>query len=215
LEEKPKAMSSLDYVPKCPAHRKDGIIDFQELFPDAKFKEEAKECSTPEFWKTYERKSQDPELKRGPMWQPTGAEEELHMLLESAQSREAMANAAEEKRKRMSATIRRLKSRGKTDARCREIVALHLPKGRGPKDPDDVRTFTEQEAKDCKKKYTDEINDPVRRIEKLVVNMRDKRKALLNCRQKLYTVASEPAARAVFVEEISGFGSLLGKVSSM
>merc|ERR1719161_3212023 len=96
--------------------------------------------------------------------------------------------------------FRRLKSRGKTDAKCREIVAKHLPRGTGPRDRAEVNTFSVTEVKNCKRAYHDEVNEPVKSIQKVVYDLRDQRRVLHDTRQRLYAVM-EPAIRAKMDEE--------------
>jgi len=92
--------------------------------------------------------------------------------------------------------IRRLKSQGKSDARCRECVALHLPRGTGPKDCDDVPTFTEFEVRACKRAYFDPILSHVRNIQKVVFqDMREQRRELQTSHKNLWKVTMEPVMR--------------------
>jgi hypothetical protein len=205
---------------------KDSVVDFNELFPqdDPKVVENTR-LSTPEFWTRWIRQNRDldeeeksgPSNKqRGPRWQPSTSEEELRLLFDASQSREEVAD----KRRWMSATIRRLKHRGKSDARCREVVALHLPRGSGPKDREDVQTFSEAEVKACKKSYMDKVTDPVKNIQKVVGDMHDQRKELQHARHQLWTLTMEPIMRQRAEEErknavtsiLTGGGHLLDKV---
>lgn len=174
---------------------KDGVLVFPELFPDPE-PEEQKRVSTPEFWSYWCRKNKDAEFPRGPKWQPASQEESLDLLFNASQS----SLEAQEERKWMSATIRRLKNRGKSDARCREIVAHHLPRGTGPKDREDVQTFSSAEVRACKKAYNDQVNDPVRNIQKIVYDMREQRKVLHDFRQK-FSLVLEPAIRRQMEED--------------
>lgn len=195
---------------------KDGVIDFPELFPDEVGKVEPRPVSTPEFWGRWCRKNPDPEnLKRGPKWQPGNREEELQILYKSVQDREA----ASVKRKKMSATFRRLKGRGKSDARCREVVALHLPRGTGPRDREDVSTFSETDVRACRKSYQEKVLEPAKNIQKVVCELRDQRRILSHSRHQLWTVSMEPIMRRKAEEErrnqVSGLTaghSLLAKV---
>mmetsp|Transcript_22046 Transcript_22046/g.48197 ORF Transcript_22046/g.48197 Transcript_22046/m.48197 type:complete len:760 (-) Transcript_22046:47-2326(-) len=173
---------------------KDAVITFAELFPEESAAENApRRVSTPEFWKTWVRKNQNAEnMERGPRWQPENQEEEMQLLFDVADSKEEV----DLKRKWMAATMRRLKSRGKSDARCREVIALHLPRGTGPKDREDVPTFSGAEVRACKKQYTDQVLNPARNIQKLVIDMKEQSKILKSCRQKLWAVTMEPSMRA-------------------
>jgi len=174
---------------------KDGVITFQELFPDTSDKEPER-VSTPEFWNRWVRRNKDLQMAantgaREAVWQPKGPDAELELLFSTSESHEK----AGDQKKWMAATIRRLKNRGKSDARCREIVAGHLPRGTGPKDREDVQTFSAQEVKVCRKTYNDQVNDPVRNIQKVVYDMREQRRVLHDFRQKLWSVTMEPVMR--------------------
>mmetsp|Transcript_17758 Transcript_17758/g.50278 ORF Transcript_17758/g.50278 Transcript_17758/m.50278 type:complete len:743 (-) Transcript_17758:96-2324(-) len=195
---------------------KDGVIDYTELFPDEVGKTPPRSVSTPEFWGRWCRKNSDPEnLKRGPRWQPGTREEELGILFKSINDRDQSTD----KRKKMSATFRRLKGRGKSDARCREIVALHLPRGTGPRDREEVSTFSETDVRACRKSYQERVLEPAKNIQKVVCELRDQRRVLSHSRHQLWTVSMEPLMRKKAEEErrnqasglVGGF-SLLSKV---
>merc|ERR1712046_10682 len=125
-------------------------------------------------------------------WVPATPDEELKILCRSADSRQVVAD----ERRRMGAMIRRLKNQGKSDARCRECVAIHLPRGTGPKDRDNVQTFSEIEVRQCRRAYNDPILSHVRNIQKNVYDMREQRRALQSSRHKLWAVTMEPIMRA-------------------
>mmetsp|Transcript_11323 Transcript_11323/g.20442 ORF Transcript_11323/g.20442 Transcript_11323/m.20442 type:complete len:683 (-) Transcript_11323:80-2128(-) len=194
---------------------KDGVITFQELFPHAESAANQR-CSTPEFWNRWCRTNKsDPEgPQRDAKWQQSG-EDELQLLFETSRQQQESDTA----RKWMSATMKRLKTRGKTDARCREIVAQHLPRGSGQQDRDGVQTFSATEVKACRKAYSDQVNDPVRNIQKVVYDMREQRKVLHEFRQKLWSCTQEPSRGSKQVDEdrksaIGGLG-LGGFISSV
>eukprot|EP00913_Durusdinium_trenchii_P009758 g9166.t1 len=160
--------------------------------------QEPERVSTPEFWKRWVMKNRDLEKPRECKWQPTTPEAELHEL-----------------RKWMASTIHRLKNRGKSDARCREIVAAHLPRGTGPKDLEDVHTFSSAEVKLCKKNYNDEehwsgVNDPVRNIQKVVYDMREQRRQLHDSRQKLWSLTMEPVMRQQIQDDRKSMAAAVG-----
>jgi len=147
-------------------------------------------------------------------WQPGNPDEKIQNLLEAAQLRSEGAA----KKKWMSSTFRRLKTRGKSDARCREVVALHLPRGSGPKDREDVPIFSQNEVRTCKKMYTDCYMEPVKRIQKVIVDMKEQKRELRAVREDLFMVtearllqqrAEEDRKNAV--TSIGGLG-LLSKV---
>jgi len=154
---------------------------------------------------------------RSAKWQPSTPEEKIQMLLQAADLR----SEGTAKKRWMSSTFRRLKTRGKSDARCREVVALHLPRGSGPKDREDVPIFSQNEVRSCKKIYTDQYMEPVKRIQKVIVNMKDQKRELRAVREDLYMVtearlvqqrAEEDRKNAV--ASISGL-SLLGKAKDL
>merc|ERR1712185_611824 len=103
-------------------------------------------------------------------------------LCQSADHRQEVAD----QRRRITATIYRLKSQGISDARCREFVATHLPRGTGPKDRDDIHTFSEAEVHRCRRAYNDPILTHVRSIQKSVYDMREARQVLKGSRHKLW-----------------------------
>lgn len=147
-------------------------------------------------------------------WQPSNPDEKIQMLLEAAQLRSEGAA----KKKWMSSTFRRLKTRGKSDARCREVVALHLPRGSGPKDREDVPIFSQNEVRTCKKMYTDSYMDPVKRIQKVIVDMKDQKRELRAVREDLFMVTEARLLQQRAEEDrknvaanFSGLG-MLGKV---
>lgn len=167
---------------------RDGVVTFVELFVDAQERSQER-VSTPDFLRSWRKTHED--LERGfhdPLWQPQGPDAELQMLFDT----NASHSEAGAQRKWMQATVRRLKSRGKSDARCREIVAGHLPRGTGPMDREAVRTFSTSEVKACRKAYNDQVNERVRKIQKNVFDMREQRKSLQQSREKLRSVTAEP-----------------------
>lgn len=184
---------------------KDGVIVFSELFPEMEEKEQER-VSTPEFWKRWVERNRDLESTRGPKWQPTTPEAELELLYSTSEKHDS----ASELRKWMASTIHRLKNRGKSDARCREIVAAHLPRGTGPKDLEDAHTFSSAEVKLCKKTYNDEVNDPVRNIHKVVYDMREQRRQLHDSRQKLWSLTMEPVMRKQMEEDRKNAATAVG-----
>lgn len=164
---------------------RDGVVTFGELFAD--LPERCQErVSTPEFLRSW--RSAATEGFHDPHWQPQGPDAELQILFDTTASH----TEAEQQRKWMQATVRRLKSRGKSDARCREIVASHLPRGTGLKDREGVGTFSTSEVKACRKAYNDQVADDVRKIQKSVFDMKEQRKSLHESRQRLWSVTAEP-----------------------
>lgn len=192
----------------------DHVIDFRELFPG--MARDAARASTPEFWRRYCRSNGDVEnLDRGPRWYPPSPEEKLKELFGCVHSLDEQAK----ERERMAAMHKRLKSRGKSDARCREIVFRHLPQGTGPKDRQDVSTLTVPEVQKLKKGYMDSVLETSRDVQKHLFDMREQRMALQNVRQQLRTVAPEPKVQPMTNGEeqlrvasgFAGLGNLLNK----
>jgi len=187
---------------------KDGVISFVELFPDqATRKAQAQWDTADQFWNYWSRQNRDFENGsfRGARWQPSNPDEEMRNILEASKFSERVA----EKKKWMSATIRRLKSRGKSDARCREVVALHLPRGTGPKDREDVQTFSHAEVRACRKRYTDQWMEPVKNIQKVVVDMKEIKRDLRSIREELYAVTEGRLLQQRAEEERKSIASLL------
>mmetsp|Transcript_27637 Transcript_27637/g.65085 ORF Transcript_27637/g.65085 Transcript_27637/m.65085 type:complete len:617 (+) Transcript_27637:64-1914(+) len=145
-------------------------------------------------------------------WQPSNNDEKIGILLQAAQLR----SEGDTKKKWMSSTFRRLKTRGKSDARCREVVALHLPRGSGPKDREDVPIFSQNEVRACKKSYTDSYMDPVKRIQKVIVDMKDQKRELRAVREDLFMVTEARLLQQRVEEDrknvAASIGGLLGKV---
>jgi Ca2+-binding EF-hand superfamily protein len=161
---------------------KDGVLTMMELFPESQGGPAASlRVSTPDFWNNYCRSTANSSQGRNPQWSNASKEEELRSLFDAAQLRQDVTD----KRKWMSSTIRRMKHQGKSDGRCREICARHLPRGTGPKDADDVHMFSDMEVKSCRRKYTEKVNQPARNIQKIVYEMREQRKVLQTSRQKM------------------------------
>jgi len=187
---------------------KDAAISFAELFPEDVPDKDARP-STPDFLRAY-NKNRNYSIKNA-CWQPANADEEMRTSQDFAQ----MSEEAAMKRKWMCSTMRRLKTRGKSDARCREVVALHLPRGTGPKDREGVSTFTQNDLKNTLKVYNDEVNLPMRRMWKVVGDYKDQRREQKRIYEKLFSVTEALTMRQKNEELAAGlgFGSLLGKSS--
>lgn len=197
-------------------------LSLEELFPCAHLQLEAdsQRLSTPEFWNHWCKRTGghgENDRLRSPKWAPSSPDEELRVMCHSADQRQEVAD----ERRRMSAMIRNLKKQGKSDAQCRECVAKHLPRGSGPKERDNVQTFSAVEVRSCRRAYNDPILSHVRNIQKSVNDMREKRKELTGSRQKLFTTM-EPSLRAKKEEDAkkqgaaifsSGHDSGLGEVA--
>lgn len=189
---------------------KNGAITLEELFPEEHvLLAEPQRMSTPEFWNHWCRRTSDTDRSKGPKWIPASREEELSILCRGADDRQGVAD----ERRRMAAMIRRLKNQGKSDGKCRECVAIHLPRGTGPKDRDGVATFDEGEVRQCRRSYEAPIIKHARNIQKSVYDMRETRRELENSRKKLWTTTMEPLMRAKaeehtkkMVEGLSLFG---------
>eukprot|EP00929_Paragymnodinium_shiwhaense_P116774 TRINITY_DN8663_c0_g1_i1.p1 TRINITY_DN8663_c0_g1~~TRINITY_DN8663_c0_g1_i1.p1 ORF type:complete len:664 (+),score=170.43 TRINITY_DN8663_c0_g1_i1:222-2213(+) len=173
---------------------RDGVILFRELFPDqAKHEENPKRVSTPDFWDIWCRKNPHSDFgNKNAKWTPSSPEEELQLLFES----KAMMQDGADNRKWISSTFRRLKAKGKTDARARQYVAVHLPAGTGPRDRDGVSTFQQADRSECEKKYKEEVNDHVKNIQKVVFDMKDQRRVVQTLRQQVQAMSKPDAMLA-------------------
>lgn len=196
---------------------KKGYITFANMFPlDAK--DSAPErMSTPEFWRYWCKQNKDVTASasaasaRSARWEPGGPDEKLDMISKGIKARETV----DVKKKWMKGMIHRLKHRGKSDARCREICALHLPKGTGPRDLEEVQTFSQAEVSACRKVYTDKVQESVRKCEKTIFEMHDQRKKLHNSKQQLWTLIEEPILKQRAMDDakqslMTGLGGLGG-----
>mmetsp|Transcript_94407 Transcript_94407/g.243814 ORF Transcript_94407/g.243814 Transcript_94407/m.243814 type:complete len:417 (-) Transcript_94407:133-1383(-) len=163
---------------------KDLNINFVDMFPEEASGGLAngKRVGTPEFCRVYGGSRKVP--GRHPEWQSADQEEELERLFQVSQKN----SDAVLKRKWMAATLHRLKGKGKSDCRCRELVALHLPRGTGPKDRDGVSTFTGGDLRLLKQGYSDEINAPVRDLSRAIGDLKEQRKEQKRIYDKLYAV---------------------------
>jgi len=180
--------------------RPKGYLTFCDLFPlDAKDQVDPARMSTPDFWSYWcsRNKNVSPTQTRNARWDSAGAEEKLA----DYKRREAYRERTEERKNWMRGMIHRLKHNGKSDARCREIVALHLPKGSGPKDLEDVQTFSRNEVHACKKTYIDKVQESVRKTEARVCEMHNFRTKLRTTKQQLYQTTEEPHVKAKQMEE--------------
>lgn len=177
----------------------------EELFPELLHESEGEplRMSTPEFWNHWCKSTRTPavttdhERMRSPKWH-AAPDEELRLMCREADQRQDITD----ERRRMAAALRRLKHQGKSDARCRECIATHLPRGTGPKDRQDVQTFSELEVKACRRAYSDKTSTHVKNIQKSVFDMREQRKQLQGSRHQLWAVTRE---------EHSGAGRSHGK----
>lgn len=169
---------------------KDGVIRLHDLFPEVRLlATPPNRMSTPEFWTHWCRNNGDEFKKRGPKWKPADQDGELQTLFDATRARQDVAD-----RKRwMSSTIRRMKSQGKSDARCRELCATHLPRGTGPRDNEHVHTFSQIEVKNCRRDYNDKVSGPVRNIQKTVYEMREQRKELEVSRRTMWRMTQRNA----------------------
>lgn len=190
---------------------KSGSLSLRQLFPRAAAEEERVQLTTPDFYKQWCRRTHDltqQGMPRGPMWTPSSPEEDRR-IMEDTMDR---LNEADAKKLRMQGTFWRLKSRGKSDARCREVVALHLPRGTGPLDREDCPLFSEKDVQQCRKVYNEKINEPVKHIQKVVGDMRSQRMALQESKRRLLTLEScrMPEERRASVVAATQNVSLLG-----
>jgi len=192
---------------------KNGTLTLFELFPTERNKPKNNGgATTPEFWKTYCRENPiksfalDQPKGRHPPWNTGVADDGLNVLYE----KERKDADAVFMRKWMQTTMRRLKGRGKSDARCREMCCMHLPKGTGPKDRQEVATFSDNEVKQCKREYTDAVSDKQRVVEKALYDLKMTRNELWKSRTKLWHVAMEPQLKAQALEEQKNVAKNMG-----
>lgn len=161
-----------------------GFITHPQLFPSLTSGAlvDPRDISTPDFWSNYCRGTKDTSQTRNPIWQ-TG-EGDLPGLLEV----ERLRSEDIDTRKWMGTTMRDFKHHGTSGARCREILAKHLPKGTGPRDREGVATFSSLELKSCKKRYNEQESGAVRNIQKAVYQMKAHKKVLQDSRKSLNTL---------------------------
>jgi hypothetical protein len=193
---------------------KDGVITLFELFPTERHaKKHDTGTSTPEFWKTWERKN-PPEMfhldhpkGRMPPWNTGVADDGLAIMKERDQKD---ADAAF-MRKWLKSTMRRMKGRGKSDARVREMCCSHLPRGTGPLERQGVATFSDVEVKQCRREYTDAVMQPQRNVIKALFEMHKTRRELSSAKHDLWHVSEEPILKQKALEAQTNFAkSALG-----
>jgi len=200
---------------------KRGAIIYNDVFPQdcknqwADLVEEPRRPNTTEFFRKWCDKTDPQDMTvSDPKWQVRDPGTRVDRLTAAQDAQEE----AYVKKKWVQATFRRLKGKGKSDARSRELCALHLPRGSGPADRQEVNTFSHKEVVDCKKKYQEEVNDPAKNIQKAVSDMRDTRKVLLEQRQVLHR-AMGPHLKAAAMEEkknepvYTSMGGMFGKAA--
>jgi len=160
---------------------KNGTISMEELFPEERYAVDGEfsRMSTPEFWNQWCRKTANSDRARAPRWAAT-SDEEMTAMLQTQDYRQDVAD----ERRRMRAMIRRLQKQGKSDARCRECVATHLPRGTGPKDRESVLTFSDAEVRACRRAYNEATSSHVRNISKNVYEMRESKRVVQGLRHK-------------------------------
>jgi len=166
---------------------KDGHIDYDELFPPDICKQAPPvRLSTPEYWEQWCESSATSMVDqvRGPMWEAGTPSVNLRRLYKERRK----MKAASHERLTMSLLFKSLKSRGKSDAQCRECIALHLPRGTGPKDRQSVQMFSDLDVKNCRKSYQDTFQNHLKTIQREVFTMREQRVALADAKQKLFSI---------------------------
>jgi len=146
--------------------------------------EDLNRCSTPDAWSKWcKNTSLGRRGKRKPLWyiDKTSMDEVL-------QTRNS-AVAAETRKEWMKATIQRLKAHGVPGTACRELVARHLPRGKGPKDCHGIHLIDSKTVQAERKAYNDKVQRPVKKIQTLVKDMMVQRRELSQARTDLYNVA--------------------------
>jgi hypothetical protein len=193
---------------------RDGVITLYELFPPRYHPpKENKGSTTPEFWQTWVKSNptdafhlDDKKSSRQASWHSGKADDSLAVMREKDRKD---AEAAYQK-KWLRSTMRRMKGRGKSDARVREMCCLHLPKGTGPADRQGVATFSEQEVKQCKREYSDAVMEPQRTVLKDLFELREIRKDLSTSRHKLFNMIEPKMREQLFQEQKASFAMSLG-----
>jgi hypothetical protein len=182
---------------------KDGVVDLDEFFPpDPTRKDDGRrDVNTPDHWEQWcdwsDRYTIRAAVERNPLWEARAPQVELKRLYKAKRTQATVAAH----RRWMSSMFRRLKMRGKSDAQVRECIAMHLPRGTGPKDRQSVRTFSELEVMSCKRQYQDGMSNSVRTIQKEVYTMREQRQNLTDTRKMLNEITGPLLAAQRFEEE--------------
>lgn len=180
---------------------RDGVIDLDEIFPvDTRKDDVHKRLNTPDFceqWYICSDMDHSSSAERNPSWGAGAPRDELKRLYKAKKDLQGVSDH----RRWMSSMFRRLKSKGKSDAQCRECIAHHLPRGSGVKDRVSVQTFSEVEVNSCKRAYQDGMQNHVRNIQKEVYTMRDQRQNLLETRQQLFKITGPLVAAEKFEDE--------------
>lgn len=162
-----------------------GSLDLREIFPEEAARQAApKRVSTPEFWHHWVKGNRNCCGKSRPAMWVNNVEASLSELMTS----QKVTDRIVWKRKWMKDTMRRLKGNGKSDARCRELTAQHLPRGTGPKDSQGVGTFCTADVRSCHRNYFEKIQRPVRKIQKVVYDLRAQRRELHDSRHKFWQI---------------------------
>eukprot|EP00928_Gymnodinium_smaydae_P023721 TRINITY_DN19464_c0_g2_i1.p1 TRINITY_DN19464_c0_g2~~TRINITY_DN19464_c0_g2_i1.p1 ORF type:complete len:412 (+),score=80.76 TRINITY_DN19464_c0_g2_i1:55-1290(+) len=180
---------------------RDGTLGLKEIFPSTASRRKDVDHSrrdTAELWGMWCDKNPDPStMSRGPMWRPAGLDDML--------ARQAKGNWVFEevnaRRKWISRHFRLLKKTGKSNQRCRQWIAHHLP-GNNARSRTSVEAFVRADATKSRQSYLDEVNEPAHNIRTVVNDMREQRKALASSRKKLWSVVEEPYLRQKAEEEM-------------
>jgi len=151
---------------------RDHVVIFAELFPveHRRERDENARVSTPDFLKRWRREEEF--QIRAPEWQVKSPDQRISILLRNQNKHEESI----QRRKWMQSSMRRLKGRGKSDAGCRELIALHLPRGTGPPDCQGIRTVSQIDIKKLRQGYMDQLQQPIRDLTKTMEGMRDLRR---------------------------------------
>lgn len=185
------------------AAKKSGVVTFRDLFPVYEEPKDERgydtESGCDRFWAKYEGEDfvnghGDLEL---PKWESSCANDGLKVLYE----RERKDFEAAFTRKWMTTTMRRMKARGKSDARCREMVALHLPKGTGPIDLHGVPTISDHDVKQMRQQYLNQMKGPQRKCQQHIYDLHACRKDLLASKHSFYHVVTEPVIQKKLMED--------------
>jgi hypothetical protein len=181
------------------APKNKGVITFRDFFPDYEEPKTETGYDTPTFWEEYEKEDfvaghADSDV---PKWHSSCSDDGLKVLYE----KEHMDFEAAFTRKWMTTTWRRMKGKGKSDARTREMVALHLPRGTGTLDLHGVPTINEHDVKAMRQKYFDQMKGPQRRTQQYIYDLHATRRDLSAAKQSFYHIVSEPVLQRKLMEE--------------
>lgn len=173
---------------KCFDQDGSGQVDLKELFPDEAAEQARLRATTPEWWSSWVRKNHDCTGGdcRQPKWVNDTEASLQELLVEKRQQDQAHA-----RRRWMKETMKRLRFNGKSPAACRQVVASHIAIGTGPRDEQGVRAISKDDVQTLRRSYFDDVNAEVRKVQKIVYDLRTQRRDLQQSRHHLSSVTTE------------------------